>query len=651
MAGQSLSDRIVAAQHSLVGSDMSKTICKASTTELTAPKKKHLDYLLRLTHEPNINIPDMANVLVDRSRQMKWVVVFKSLVTTHHLMSFGNEKFLQHMASRNTMFSLEHFLDKTGGPSYDMSPYIRRYSRYLNQKALAYRTVAFDFTRIERGKDGFFRSLDVDKLLKALPVLQQLLDALLEFDAKSHILSNPIVNSAFTLLFKDLIRLFACYNDGIINLLEKFFNMKKSQCKDALELYRNFVDRMAKVSVMLKVAEEVGIDKGDIPELSNAPSSLLESLQQHYDSLDDKKNQRKNVISKNLSPSSINNNNSFFPETKENIFYDESYKAKETEESKHFDDFQNYMKNLSPTSTNPPLPLKSTMHSTDLLDIFGGTAAFVPTTSTTSASSNILQTSTFTSNNPFSPNASFAFTENVSSFQPNSTTANESLFLPSSVSNDLSKNLTLQAIDLNLNEVDSAKNPSLIEFSSINKSKDTGNALDLTSSFPISNNMTSGSFADATFNMPSNPTQLNDQKPAGSQNLESSLASNFASLSLLGQKNGRKLEPKTEKKLTGGANYNPMITPGTTTVTSYPMMNRGMSMYQSQALPIFNQNTTGSIMTSQQQPLQQQQLLQQQPLQQQEQLQQQQQMHLGMPSHENQSTNHSMSPNNPFNFM
>ena len=35
-------------------------------------------------------------------------------------------------------------------------------------------------------------------------------------------LKNPVINAAFILLFKDLIRLFACYNDGIINLLGKF---------------------------------------------------------------------------------------------------------------------------------------------------------------------------------------------------------------------------------------------------------------------------------------------------------------------------------------------------------------------------------------------------------------------------------------------
>lgn len=59
----------------------------------------------------------------------------------------------------------------------------------------------------------------------------------------------------FMLLFRDLIRLFACYNDGIINLLEKYFEMNKKQCKDALDLYKRFLVRMDRVGEFLKVAE------------------------------------------------------------------------------------------------------------------------------------------------------------------------------------------------------------------------------------------------------------------------------------------------------------------------------------------------------------------------------------------------------------
>ncbi|XP_069743266.1 clathrin coat assembly protein AP180-like isoform X13 [Narcine bancroftii] len=421
MSGQTITDRIAAAQYSVTGSAVARAVCKATTHEVMGPKKKHLDYgvgtpeerlglpagrwgrrppcafppdqrqapgvhveseagradLIQATNETNVNIPQMADTLFERATNSSWVVVFKALVTTHHLMVHGNEvgrnrrlrgklmqtwgertnslqtvwdsnpgpvlitaaerhcancytncvtlhrkslekRFIQYLASRNTLFNLSNFLDKSGTHGYDMSTFIRRYSRYLNEKAYSYRQMAFDFARVKKGAEGAMRTMAPEKLLKGMPILQGQLDALLEFDVSPGELSNGVINAAFLLLFKDLIKLFACYNDGIINLLEKYFEMKKGQCKEALEIYRKFLTRMTRVSEFLKVAEQVGIDKGDIPDLSQvihrriladlkntdsentplkdctidnrAPSSLLEALEQHLNTLEGKKN-------------------------------------------------------------------------------------------------------------------------------------------------------------------------------------------------------------------------------------------------------------------------------------------------------------------------------------------------------------------------
>lgn len=130
-------------------------------------------------------------------------------------------------------------------------------------------------------------------------------------------LISGVINMCFMLLFRDLIRLFACYNDGIINLLEKYFDMNKKQCRDALDLYKRFLVRMDKVGEFLKVAEvsflvniaiglkikskshsslqNVGIDKGDIPDLTKAPSSLLDALEGHLAALEGRKTSAANT--------------------------------------------------------------------------------------------------------------------------------------------------------------------------------------------------------------------------------------------------------------------------------------------------------------------------------------------------------------------
>ncbi|XP_077576391.1 clathrin coat assembly protein AP180 isoform X10 [Stigmatopora nigra] len=289
MSGQTLTDRIAAAQYSLTGSEVSRAVCKSTTHEQTPPKKKHLEYLIQASQDSSVSVPQMADTLIERAGNASWVVVFKALITTHHLMVHGNEKFLQFLSSRNTLFNLANFLDKTGSHGYDMSTFIRRYSRYLNEKSFAYRQMSFDFVRVKKGADGAMRIMTVEKLLKGMPILQGQIDALVDFDVHQPELNNGVINACFLLLFKDLIKLYACYNDGIINLLEKFFQMKRSQCKDGLEIYKRFLHRMTRVSEFFKLAEQVGIDKNDIPELTQAPESLLESLETHLNTLEGKK--------------------------------------------------------------------------------------------------------------------------------------------------------------------------------------------------------------------------------------------------------------------------------------------------------------------------------------------------------------------------
>lgn len=98
--------------------------------------------------------------------------------------------------------------------------------------------------------DGVMRTMNTDKLIKTLPIIQNQLDALLDFQVTPHVclrdnsnhwilipsqcfsslsllqpnsneLTNGVINTAFMLLFKDSIRLFAAYNEGVINMLGK----------------------------------------------------------------------------------------------------------------------------------------------------------------------------------------------------------------------------------------------------------------------------------------------------------------------------------------------------------------------------------------------------------------------------------------------
>ena len=80
-------------------------MCEASSSHF---KKNvfHLQYLhfslffsdlLHCTEEPNVSIPTLANLLIERTQSQNWITVFKGLVTLHHMMCYGNERFIQYL--------------------------------------------------------------------------------------------------------------------------------------------------------------------------------------------------------------------------------------------------------------------------------------------------------------------------------------------------------------------------------------------------------------------------------------------------------------------------------------------------------------------------------------------------------------------------
>lgn len=60
--GQTLNDRLNAARYALAGQGLARVVCKATTEELIAPKKKHIECKFNLQfgflfHNENSSIP------------------------------------------------------------------------------------------------------------------------------------------------------------------------------------------------------------------------------------------------------------------------------------------------------------------------------------------------------------------------------------------------------------------------------------------------------------------------------------------------------------------------------------------------------------------------------------------------------------------
>ncbi|CAH8579297.1 unnamed protein product [Heterobilharzia americana] len=314
--GQSLSDLMTAMKYTLSGSVVVKVICKATTEEMCAPKKKHLAYLVQCTFEPRLSVPDFANQLVNRTQHSNSVVVFKALLTIHHLMQYGNERFSQYIASNNCHFYVPSLHDRNNFQAHGIALFLRPYAKYLDEKAASYREVAFDFCRLKRGKDDSdMRAMPQDKLVKTLPVIEKQLDALLMFNATTSELSNSLLRVAHLFLYRDLIRLYAVYNEGMINLIGRYFTMSKRDCRISLDIYKNFIKRMEVMNIFVKIAESaepggtpLSLDSENSP-FQPVPPSVLEALEQHLAYLEAHKQADKRITN-STSPKSQTNTTS-----------------------------------------------------------------------------------------------------------------------------------------------------------------------------------------------------------------------------------------------------------------------------------------------------------------------------------------------------
>lgn len=131
--------------------------------------------------------------------------------------------------------------------------------------------------------------MNMDNLSKTLPVIQAQFDSLLDFSAESKDLNNGVIISAFRLLSKDLFKLYVTYQEAIINLLERYFKLSRKKTREALEMYKRYLSRMDKVASFMRVMEAVGLDKSEMPDLTDKPASILAALEQHLAQLEARK--------------------------------------------------------------------------------------------------------------------------------------------------------------------------------------------------------------------------------------------------------------------------------------------------------------------------------------------------------------------------
>ncbi|KAF2665128.1 ANTH-domain-containing protein [Microthyrium microscopicum] len=309
-----------------MSSGWEKSVKGATKIKLAAPKSKYIEHILIATHTGEAGVAEIFRALQNRLRDSTWTIVFKALIVVHFMVREGQEEVtLKYLSSNpHRKLAINNFTEvQTQGRN------IRTYADYLTQRAVSYSTTKNDYVRSGEGR---LKTLAVDKgLLRETESVQDQIKALCRCDFLSHEPENEITLTAFRLLTMDLLALFHVMNEGTITVLEKFFEMSKTDAERALRIYRSFVKQTEQVVRYLSIARHYDhATRLEIPKIKHAPTSLTSSLEEYLKDPEFEKNRRQylaqqdakkngkttNGATKTLGSKATSSNNAAFPDAK-----------------------------------------------------------------------------------------------------------------------------------------------------------------------------------------------------------------------------------------------------------------------------------------------------------------------------------------------
>ena len=265
-----------------------KSVKGGTKVKLAPPKSKYVEHILLATQSGEAGVAEVFRTLTHRLRDSTWTVAFKSLIIVHLMIKEGApDVTLSYLSAAPThRLAINSFTDvQTQGHN------IRRYSDYLLARAKAFAAAHVDF--VAQGQNHLKR-LSVDKgLLRETEIVQDQVRALVKCNLLDNDVENEISLTAFRLLTRDLLDLYAAENEAVMKVLSHYFEMSRPDAERAIKIYKAFCKQTDQVVQFLGVARQYEhATRLEIPKIKHAPTSLAASLQEYLDDKDFDVNRR-----------------------------------------------------------------------------------------------------------------------------------------------------------------------------------------------------------------------------------------------------------------------------------------------------------------------------------------------------------------------
>ncbi|XP_039057930.1 putative clathrin assembly protein At5g35200 [Hibiscus syriacus] len=256
-------------------------VVKATDRKEEVPKEKHVRSILAASGNRYDAAFCIHTLLKRLSKTRTWTVALKSLIIIHRILRH-DPSFHQELVNigreRGLLLNVSHLRTNSSPETWNYSSWVQEYALYLEERSECYNVLKYDVDK-DQSRNG---RLDTPDLLDQLPVLQELLGRLLNCKPVGSAFYSHLIHYVLSIIAGESVKLYIAITDGVLNLVDKYFEMQRDHALRALEIYKKAGEQASQLSEFFEICRGLHYGQGQkYLKINPLPESFLIAMEEY----------------------------------------------------------------------------------------------------------------------------------------------------------------------------------------------------------------------------------------------------------------------------------------------------------------------------------------------------------------------------------